>query len=78
MQVLEEIILRRIQYPRPLFPSILKRTIGSSDKERRLLRTATDSPRWLLIVVVLKPTATLGERVNEEREKYNKYYIIDL
>jgi len=24
----------RIQYPRLLFPSILKRTIGSSDKER--------------------------------------------
>jgi hypothetical protein len=30
----EEIILRYIQYPRPLFPSIPGRTIGSSDKEK--------------------------------------------
>jgi len=50
MQV-QEIILRRIQYPRPLFPAILKRTIGSSDKERRLLS-------FLRVLYELEPRPT--------------------
>jgi len=73
-------ILRCIQYLRPLFPSILKRTIGSSDKEKRLLsflrvlyraRTATDSPRWLSNVVVLKPRAIRSEINKEQKSPTN-------